>query len=176
MSKHLKYVLHGLFIFVLIVQDIVLKFYIVNMSKMEWNTCENSGQFIHFHPTYNTAGSFLALKLGTQISSTVFILLALFFSVIVAGVGMWCMGKLKDYQKEKLALIPFDILLAGTVGRVVERCIWQYTLDYIAIKNIAICDLLDIYLFVGAVGVGIVGVYIDYLKGKKKNNYNLEIS
>lgn len=160
-------ILHILFVALLIWLDEFIKYYIVYIKKAPIDVCNSEGEWIHFHPTYNTAGSALSLKTSLDFSQVLFMLLA--FVVSLAMIYYWVKYRklLDNDQKGTVFLLGFDIMLAGSVGRIVERIFWPYTLDYIAIRDMAICDLIDIYLFLGGIGILLVIFYIN-VKNKRK--------
>jgi len=64
--------------------------------------------------------------------------------------------------------VPLVFVFAACAGRLFERFIWDYTLDYIAIKRIGILDLLDAYLAIGGITLIIALGYAQSLENKKK--------
>ena len=153
-------VLHLSLIAILIILDEFIKYYIVHVIKAPLDVCNGEGGLVHFHPTFNTAGNALSLRTGLEFSQGLFLMVACVGTVVM----------LYDWIKYRntAGVLVFDLVLAGTLGRVIERLFWSYTLDYIAVKNLAIFDLIDIYLFLGAAGAAVFLVYVDV---KKKSNY-----
>ena len=161
-------VLHLLLIAILIILDQFIKYYIIFVMKAPLDFCNNEGQLVHFHPIFNTAGNAISLRTGLDFSQGLFLAVACLGSVVVAYYWLKYRKQLKNEQKSTICLLTLDLVLAGTLGRVVERTLWSYTLDYIAVKNLAIFYLIVIYLFLGGVGAIIFVFYMDVKKNRDK--------
>ncbi len=153
----------------LIVLDEFLKVFFVYIKKVSIDSCMVCEKIVHFHPCYNVSGSFLSAALGTPFSKVGFMICIMVFGASAGIFYIWLYKQLKLYQKSAAALYGADFMFAGAFGRLIERCFWEYTFDYIAIRYVGICDLIDIYLFIGIISTIILSIYLDfYLKKKYK--------
>lgn len=158
---------HIIFILLLTAIDIVIKKYILFTYSDRLDQC--SGGMIHFHPKYNEAGSFVNDRFGVGFSQVRFEIFLLLFIVLL--IKLWF-----DLQKECINkgynqkwMYVYDLFIAACFARAFERLGGRYTLDYLAIKNIGILDTGDIYIVIGAIGMGIFGIYC-VLKSKELKN------
>ena len=167
MKEKKKYIIHLIIIAVLIFVDEFVKGMIVFLDKSQIDICKMCDSFIHIHPTYNTHGSFLGWFIGQDYSEKGFILKLVIVNVFAFLLVFFIMGKLNKMDKAcKWCKLACDFILAGFLGRLIERLfLYKYTLDYIYVGGI-ICDLIDIYLMVGALGIGLICIYFEIKKVK----------
>ena len=78
------------------------------------------------------------------------------------------------FKKKTIWLFPIDEWLAVGLGRIIERVFWEFTLDYIAVRNFGIWDTLDFYAIFGGIGVVIMFLFFDKWRVKViKNEENM---
>ncbi len=161
---------HITFVLLLTLIDIVIKKYISATFADEFDQC--SGGMIHFHPTYNTAGSFLNARFGVGFSQVLFEISLFIFIVIL--VKLWL-----DLEKECINkgynfkwMFTLDFFIAACLARAFERVGGRYTLDYLAIQNIGVLDTVDIYIAIGVIGVCMFGVYSLIISHRLSGNIN----
>ncbi len=148
--------------------DETVKTLILHYDGQRINHCNGSDCLIHYHPVLNEAGSFLNQKLDMQYNYPVFMgigVLGIIFSVYL----FWQFWEArKKYNCSSMVFVPGTVFLAACVGRVIERLIWDYTLDFIAVKNAGVIDLIDVYLWVGGFGLLMANLYIQILERRAK--------
>ena len=152
----------AIYIVVLIGINLFLSFVLRQKYCDLLNLCEGSEKLIHFHPTINESGSFLNLKLDLEYDRLVFIIVnigALGAATICFMYFLYLKG---IYNTGDYVVMPMVLFIAGCLGRIAERIIWEYTFDYIAIKKIGILDLIDLYLVIGC--VSLLGITIVFQK------------
>lgn len=136
--------------------------------------CEGSGAFIHFHPEINSAGSFLNLKLGMEYNELLFMLLIV-CGFLAAGMLLIYIIFLNDfYGAGTWTLISPILFMSASVGRLAERLIWEYTFDFIAVKNVGILDMCDVYLLGGCAVLLITAAYFQNCETKKMRGLGRE--
>lgn len=158
------------FVALLIALDEFLKIFFVYIKKVSIDSCMVCERIVHFHPCYNVSGSFLSAAFGTLFSKVGFMICIILFGVSAGICYIWLYKQLNLYQKSIAALYGADFMFAGAFGRLIERCFWEYTFDYIGIRYVGICDLIDIYLFIGIISAIILSIYLDYYLKKKYND------
>lgn len=150
--------------------DQLLKWIIFTFDRASIDNCNGSKFIFHYHPVFNEKGSFLNLKLNLEYNYPLF--LGITFMGIILCVYLLCYFlKAKQlYCSGYGIMLPVVFFLAACGGRLVERILWRYTLDYIAIRNMGILDLIDIYLVLGCAGLLMVACYIQWMENKLKKS------
>lgn len=144
----------------LVILDETIKSLIWCYDGCAINNCGGSDRLIHYHPIFNEAGSFLNRKLDMQYNYLIFMGIGVIGMAFCAYLFWYFLKARQKYNCSSVVFVPVTVFLAACVGRVYERPIWDYTLDYIAIKNAGILDLIDVYLWVGGIGLLIANFYI----------------
>lgn len=123
--------------------------FMLNYYHYSDQICSGSRSIVHFHPEINGAGSFLNLKLGTTYNEPIFILLTV--SGVFAGILflLYVLFLREMYSAVICVIISPVFFISGCMGRFLERLIWGYTFDFIALRNIGILDICDLYLIIG---------------------------
>lgn len=153
--------------------DQLVKYFLVYIKHVTVYPQNSSKQLISFYPFYNVAGSFLSSAFGIPYSKTGFYVCAAVFTVLMAFCYVWVYRKLESYGMSKKIFFAMDLLLAGGWGRIVDKIFWKYTLDYIAIRYIGICDLLDFYATIGEISLYILLIYFMYCRRIKSRAINI---
>lgn len=146
-------ILSALLAFLLIIFDLWTKNFILRFWGDKLDKCNNEGSFIHFHPVYNEAGNTLSLKTGLTFSKNIFFALCLIGAVFTVFYYLYFLYIKNILDLNLLCVVPLVFLFAGIMARLIERPIWRYTLDFIAIKNIGIIDFVDLYFLVAFIGI-----------------------
>ncbi len=147
--------------------------YILRQTSLHLiGTCTGSDQFLHFHPAMNEAGSTLALRLGLPYARGLFIALCLVLSAGVALYAIYQTYLCRFYRVSTALCLPMGLLLGACLGRAVERVLWPYTLDFIAVRNLGIWDVGDVLLFLGALGLLAWALVQSFLERKATRGLN----
>lgn len=147
--------------------DEIIKFIIYYFFSDKIDSCSGSNFLIHLHPTFNKSGSFLNLKLNSEFNYFVFFLLTIFGFLFSVFLFILFLQKKNFYNISGLSLITAVFFISGTLGRVIERFLWDFTLDFIAVKYIGILDLIDLYFLLGCIGIIIVSFIFQLYDNKK---------
>jgi len=124
MKKHLNVVLAAWILFLL---DQLTKYLFYDESLFEKRGL--------FHPAFNTG-----VSRSVQIP--------LVFIILIAGLALWAF--VIAYQKKYFTWIVFSLLLAGTLGNLVDRVFLDGVRDFLYIgSRFPVFNLADIYLNVG---------------------------
>lgn len=145
--------------------------YILN-SYYSDQICSGSRSIVHFHPEINEAGSFLNLKFDLAYSAPVFILLtisALFVGIVFL---LYVLFLREVYSATILVIISPVFFISGCMGRLLERLIWGYTFDFIAVRDIGILDVCDLYLIIGCIALVITAIYFQVCENKRTREMN----
>jgi len=168
MTDKRKYIKHLALIVLLILIDECIKYIFVIFYENKIDVCNMCDLMIHIHPKYNTDGTFLAWFIGQNYNKNIYIFKLIVFNILVALIVSLIIKKINNTSENlKWCELVCDFLLAGSLGRLVERIfLFEYTLDYIYINGI-ICDLLDVYLTIGEFGFYIICIYFEVKKKHK---------
>lgn len=163
-----KISINFLVVAILITIDECIKKYIYFIRQGLTETC--SGGIIHIHPVFNEYGTTMNMLSQTSHSKMGFVV----WNLILLGVAVWLWNysyrTLIAYKKSLVWLLPIDFLAAVGLGRIVERFCWEYTLDYIAIRNYGIWDTLDLYAMCGSLGCIVLFFALDRWKAQDKES------
>ena len=135
-------------------------------------TCSGSRSLVHFHPEINEAGSFLNLKLGITYNESVFIVMTaagLFAGILFL---LYVLFLREVYSAVICVIISPVFFISGCMGRFLERLIWRYTFDFIAVRNIGILDVCDLYLIIGCIALVITAIYCQVCENKRTREMN----
>lgn len=135
-------------------------------------TCSGSRSLVHFHPEINEAGSFLNLKLGITYNESVFIVMTaagLFAGILFL---LYVLFLREVYSAVICVIISPVFFISGCMGRLLERLIWGYTFDFIAVRNIGILDVCDLYLTIGCIALVITAIYFQVCENKQTREMN----
>lgn len=159
----------------LVAVDELIKTAIFYFDKKTIGNCTGSDSLIHYHPVFNEAGSFLNIKFDVEYSYFVF--LGINIVGLLLSVYMFCFLLQSRYlfRCSGIVYVPAAFFFAACLGRLIERIVWGYTLDYVAIKKIGIIDLIDMYLWVAGIGFVIAIIHIQMLE-KKVQVKRVEVS
>lgn len=146
--------------------DQLIKWCIYTYNKDAINNCNGSNHIFHYHPVFNESGSFLNLKLNMEYNKFLFLGIALVGVLLGLYLLNYSLRMKQLYCCNYIIMLPSNFFLAACFGRLLERIFWQYTLDFIAIKNIGVLDFIDIYLVFGCVGLIFVACYLQYMENK----------
>lgn len=58
------------------------------------------------------------------------------------------------------------------MGRLLERLIWRYTFDFIAVRKIGILDVCDLYLTIGCIALVITAIYFQVCENRQTREMN----
>lgn len=155
-------------VMILVIVDMLIKHYIMKYDANNIGLCAGSDKIFHYHPVYNEMGSYINLKLNLEYKRNMFVVLAFFASLFSLYMLYYLLKKKQIYCYSDMAIIPCVLFISACIGRLVERMRENYTLDYIAIRKIGILDLLDVYFVIGAVGLGVILLRLEYLDKKRK--------
>ena len=135
-------------------------------------TCSGSRSLVHFHPEINEAGSFLNLKLGITYNESVFIVMTV--AGLFAGILflLYVLFLREVYSAVICVIISPVFFISGCMGRLLERLIWRYTFDFIAVRNIGILDVCDLYLTIGCIALVITAIYFQVCENKQTREMN----
>lgn len=133
------------------------------------------GGRINFHPVKNTGGMGLLSNFNVKFTSwegrgimfALVVLLVLTYSATLFY--------LESNHLPNILVIPTIMINASAVIRLILSFIPGYTLDYISVNYLFICDLADIYLWVGCILVIPIYTYVTVLEEKKKKQMELTI-
>lgn len=147
-------------IVVLLGIHMITAWYLNRFYGNETYVCLGSEKLFHFHPEQNTAGSFLNLKFQIGYSKVIFILL----SAMCVPFFVWLLRyflRLKEFYGMGVwvAMSPV-FFISAILGRIADRLLWEYTFDFIAVKNVGILDMGDVYLLVGCAVLIVTAVYM----------------
>lgn len=146
--------------------------FMLNYYHYSDHTCSASRSIVHFHPEINEAGSFLNLKFDLAYSAPVFILLtisALFVGIVFL---LYVLFLREVYSATILVIISPVFFISGCMGRLLERLIWGYTFDFIAVRDIGILDVCDLYLTIGCIALVITAIYFQVCENKQTREMN----
>ena len=135
-------------------------------------TCSGSRSLVHFHPEINEAGSFLNLKLGITYNESVFIVMTaagLFAGILFL---LYVLFLREVYSAVICVIFSPVFFISGCMGRLLERLIWGYTFDFIAVKSIGILDICDLYLTIGCIALVITAIYFQVCENKQTREMN----
>ena len=135
-------------------------------------TCSGSRSLVHFHPEINEAGSFLNLKLGITYNESVFIVMTaagLFAGILFL---LYVLFLREVYSAVICVIISPVFFISGCMGRFLERLIWRYTFHFIAVRNIGILDVCDLYLIIGCIALVITAIYCQVCENKRTREMN----
>ena len=148
--------------------DEMVKTMILCYDGQAINNCDRKNSLIYYQPVFNNAGSILNGKMDKPYNYLLFMgigILGILFSLYL----FWYFGEVrKKYNCSSMIFVPVTVFLAACIGRVTERLVWDYTLDFIAVKNAGVLDLIDIYLWVGGLGLLIANFYVQILERRAK--------
>lgn len=146
--------------------------FMLNYYHYSDHTCSASRSIVHFHPEINEAGSFLNLKLGITYNESVFIVMTV--AGLFAGIlFLLYVLFLREVYSAVICVIIFPVFfISGCMGRLLERLIWGYTFDFIAVRNIGILDVCDLYLTIGCIALVITAIYFQVCENKQTREMN----
>lgn len=148
--------------------DEKVKTLILRYDGQAINNFDKKSGFIYYRPVFQKGEGIFSGKLDMPYRYWIFVgvgILGILFSLYLFRY-FW--KARKEYNCNGIIFVPVTVFLAACIGRVTERLIWDYTLDYIAVKNAGVLDLIDIYLWVGGLGLLIVNFYIQILERRAK--------
>lgn len=152
-KKNRRSVLASLVIFIILTFMMLVPSYFLRIGYAEsGDVCTGSNALVHFHPIINEYGSLLNLNIGLEYHFYLFVLECLLGLGMVLLFYFFQLYLRQHYHFHFAIWIPTILLATACFGRLVERILWKYTLDFIAIKNLGIWDIGDVYLFVGCIG------------------------
>lgn len=115
------------------------------------------GDFLRIESTLNTGASF-----GIMEDSLVFFII-ITIPVMAAMVYVICSKKyLNIFNK-----ICLGVVLGGTLGNFIDRCVFKGVRDFIALKGFAVFNVADIAITVG-VFMFIIGLIVQIVKSEKE--------
>ena len=146
--------------------------FMLNYYHYSDQTCSGSRSLVHFHPEINEAGSFLNLKLGITYNESVFIVMTV--AGLFAGILflLYVLFLREVYSAVICVIISPVFFISGCMGRLLERLIWGYTFDFIAVRNIGILDVCDLYLTIGCIALVITAIYFQVCENKRTREMN----
>lgn len=146
--------------------------FVLNYYHYFDQTCSGSRSIVHFHPEINEAGSFLNLKLGITYNESVFIVMTV--AGLLAGILflLYVLFLREVYSAVICVIISPVFFISGCMGRLLERLIWGYTFDFIAVRNIGILDVCDLYLTIGCIALVITAIYFQVCENKQTREMN----
>lgn len=153
---------------ILVLIDIFIKEWIKKNDLQNIGKCSGSRALIHYHPVYNEKGSYINLITSLEYNRIIFLIIAFIGIIFGAFLLKYILKSKRRYGYNMVVIVPEILFIAAYVGRFVERIRGFYTLDYIAIKNVGILDLLDFYFVLGCVGIIVVSMYIQNIDTKQK--------
>ncbi len=104
----------------------------------------------HFQPSFNVIPGFISVHfvknpgISFGILSTQPILILIMTIALSALIGYAFIKA--DSNIEKFCWM---LILVGAVGNIIDRLVWGYVIDYLDV-NYFVCNLADIFIFVGA--------------------------
>ncbi len=135
----------------LLLFDQTTKILVFYTAPYNVNVSENS--ILSIHAVFNNYGNFANAKWQLGYFPYFFILIniVLIFLILFAY----------DFLKSRLCLghnsksydFLWCLMLAGTLASFFDKVFWNYTLDFISIKNLAVFDLKDLYYIIGITGL-----------------------
>lgn len=163
---------HLILISALVLADECIKSYLYFFRQDLMSEC--AGGVLHIHPTFNEYGTTMSMVFNLPYNETVFIIWNLVLLGLAGWIWKYSYDKLVAFKKKTIWLFPVDAWLAVGLGRIIERVFWEFTLDYIAVRNFGIWDTLDFYAISGGIGVVIMFLFLDKWKAKViKNEENM---
>ena len=146
--------------------------FMLNYYHYSDQTCSGSRSIVHFHPEINEAGSFLNLRFGITYNEPVFILMTV--AGLFAGTLflLYVLFLREVYSAVICVIISPVFFISGCMGRLLERLIWRYTFDFIAVRNIGILDVCDLYLTIGCIALVITAIYFQVCENKQTREMN----
>ena len=157
-------VLLGVF---LVTLDEIIKFYISNNFSNLIGLCEGGKPFIHFHPTFNTAGSTIFLKLNLEYNRVVLMIIDLICLIVTIALWIYMYHEIIVYNLKKTHIMGVYFLLVASIARIIESFFWEYTLDYLSVKGVGVMDTIDLYLAIGVILIFATAFKIESIKKKK---------
>ena len=129
-----------LFIFVLILIDLISKQLIVSLLKD--NTLLIFNDFLKFIYVKNYGAAF-GLMSGNTILLIIISLIFIFYII----------KEMKN--NNKIMLIPYSLILSGALGNLIDRIIRGYVVDFISFtlfkKDMAVFNIADSYITIGVI-------------------------
>ena len=124
--------------------DQVIKFFIVKHQPfykiipgtLELTYSENTGTVFGFAQNNNT----------------------LFLGVSIAVLALFCWVVFSISQKYEMQRPLCECVIAGGIGNVIDRIFRGFVVDYLYIKPFGVCNLADILIVCGVIGIGIAQV------------------
>lgn len=104
----------------------------------------------HFQPSFNIIRGFLSVHfvknpgISFGILATKPILILIMTIALSALIGYALIKA--DSNIEKFCWM---LILVGAIGNIIDRLVWGYVIDYLDV-NYFICNLADIFIFIGA--------------------------
>ena len=146
--------------------------FMLNYYHYSDQTYSGSRSIVHFHPEINEAGSFLNLKFGITYSVPVFILITV-LGVFAGRLFLAYVLFLREVYSTVICVIISPVFfISGCMGRFLERLIWGYTFDFIAVRNIGILDVCDLYLSIGCIALVITAIYFQVCENNQTRKMN----
>ena len=76
------------------------------------------------------------------------------------------------YSAVICVIISPVFFISGCMGRFLERSIWRYTFDFIAVRKIGILDVCDLYLTIGCIALVITAIYFQVCENRQTREMN----
>ena len=142
---------------ILIAIDQFAKHYIYNVHYNLIGTCQSNGKWMHIHPVFNKAGTYVSLRTGWSYDVRVVQVMLIVGLFAISYGFVFYAFKIRYYKKNGSLIVPFLFLIAAVLGRIIDRFFWEHTLDFISIRSIPVFNLIDSY--------GVIGVFLGILCG-----------
>ena len=114
------------------------------------------------------------LKFDINYNRFVFVFMAvlgLFASILFL---LYVLFAREVYSAAIYVILSPVFFISGCMGRILERLIWGYTFDFIAVRNTGILDLCDLYLIIGCIALVMTAVYFQVCENKQTRGMNRE--
>ena len=133
--------------------SLLLSGYLRDKYSVSIDLCSGDDSLIHFHPTLNQHGSFLNMRLDIAYVKPLFLTLIIFGFLLAVLYAIYFLYLKQLYQAKWFVMLSPTFMLTVCLARFVERLLWDYTFNFIAIKGIGILDMIDIFIIVALVGL-----------------------
>ena len=107
------------------------------------------------------------LKFDINYNRFVFVFIAvlgLFASILFL---LYVLFAREVYSAAIYVILSPVFFISGCMGRILERLIWGYTFDFIAVRNTGILDLCDLYLIIGCIALVMTAVYFQVCENER---------
>lgn len=150
-----------LFILILIIADQGIKLYIqYNCMDKQFDLL---GNFIAFSPYRNTKYSWFNSLINADIGFAAHVIFNVGMVILILILFDFINTRYRESRFVKVVFIP---LIAGSLCSLIDKLVWNGSLDYIWLKGFFIFDLKDVYISIAEVGT-LLCLIINY-KGLRK--------